>query len=475
MPFRKVAAQRSDIRGPLAPRMSDLHALWVVRPYECRVGQSATSRPNGERPGHRRNTVADMCLWGLASSHPPQRSRWLRLVALLAVLAATLVVRLPTAQATMGVDDYPKRLKHAGLDALVDPWLFYNRECTSFVAWRLNNDAGAPFTNYYLGEHWGDASNWRHAANQADVTVNDIPAVGAIAWWRAGSAGSSRGHVAWVESVSGSSIEIEEYNYATSGGYGTRTIYSGDSVWPSAFIHIGGISLRSDKRPTVTGTPQVGRRMTATRGTWKPTGATFTYQWLAGGVEIPGATHKVFAPRASQVADSIQVRVTATKPGLDPASTVSSATAKVKRGVFAPGKDPGIAGTAQVGVQLRAKSGSWTPTGRYSYQWFAGHDPIAGATKPVFTPPATKLGQPIRVRVTAHRRGYRPARGASEPTAEVRPGVFANAAPPSVDGLPQVGQPLSADVGEWTPKGKARYQWLVDGSAVDGATARTYK
>ena len=31
-------------------------------------------------------------------------------------------------------DDYPSNLKSAAKDALVDPWNFYNRECTSFVA-----------------------------------------------------------------------------------------------------------------------------------------------------------------------------------------------------------------------------------------------------------------------------------------------------------------------------------------------------
>jgi surface antigen len=44
------------------------------------------------------------------------------------------------ASATAGVDDYPANLKSAAQDSLVDPWGFYNRECTSFVAWRLNND-----------------------------------------------------------------------------------------------------------------------------------------------------------------------------------------------------------------------------------------------------------------------------------------------------------------------------------------------
>jgi surface antigen len=394
---------------------------------------------------------------------------------MLAIVLTSLVVRPPTVHATTGVDDYPPRLKRATQNALVDPWLFYNRECTSFVAWRLNNDAGVPFYNYFLGEHWGDASNWKHAASQAGVTVNDIPAVGAVAWWRAGSPGSSRGHVAWVASVSGGDIAVEEYNYLQRGGYDTRTIDSSSDVWPSAFIHIGDISIRTETRPAITGTAQVGERLTAARGTWKPAGATFAYQWLAGGAPISGATHKTFTPRADQLAKPIQVRVTAAKPGLKPATATSQTTAKVKRGVFTNSHDAAVVGRPQVGLQLSASPGTWTPKGAYAYQWFAGGDPVRGATDSVFTPTAAKLGLPIRVRVTAKRPGYRIAVSSSEPTADVQPGVFVNDKPPSVHGFAQVGKVLEADQGEWSPKGAEHFRWFADGNPIDGATSPTYK
>ena len=97
-----------------------------------------------------------------------------RLVAVLVLALGMLALSpltTPTSDATVGVDDYPSRLKSAAQDSLVDPWNFYNRECTSFVAWRLNNDAGVGFHTYYLGVHWGNASNWRYAANQVGVPV----------------------------------------------------------------------------------------------------------------------------------------------------------------------------------------------------------------------------------------------------------------------------------------------------------------
>src|SRR6476661_6733168 len=103
--------------------------------------------------------------------HP---SRRLRCAGMKRQLAAVLILVVgfvafasivpQTSQATEGSDDYPARLKAAAQDALADPWMFYNRECTSFVAWRLNHDAGVDFSNYYGGVHWGDASNWKYAA-----------------------------------------------------------------------------------------------------------------------------------------------------------------------------------------------------------------------------------------------------------------------------------------------------------------------
>lgn len=80
-------------------------------------------------------------------------------LAVVIAVAAVLLGPLRAADAKPGTDDYPAKLKNARQDALVDPWLFYNRQCTSFVAWRLNNDNGVDFDNYYGGIRWSNASN----------------------------------------------------------------------------------------------------------------------------------------------------------------------------------------------------------------------------------------------------------------------------------------------------------------------------
>ena len=122
----------------------------------------------------------------------------------------------------------------------IDPWRFYYRECTSFVAWCLNSRNGVEFTNSYGGVQWGHAKNWGYAAGSIGITVNNDPAIGSI-WW---STAGDYGHVAWVSAVNGDDVTIEEYNHRKSyseepGRYGTRTL----SKWSATgYIHIADIS-----------------------------------------------------------------------------------------------------------------------------------------------------------------------------------------------------------------------------------------
>jgi surface antigen len=173
----------------------------------------------------------------------PAVSALLTLVASVVVLAGAA-----SASATIGMDDYPSNLKTAAKDSMVDPWGFYNRECTSFVAWRLNDDNGVAFSNNMKGPnggagHFGNAGNWLSNAQRIGYSTDMTPKVGSVAWWSA-SARPPNGHVAWVESVSsdGTSVTIEQYNANNTGMYSTQTIAT-SSV--GKFIHIHDIPVAS--------------------------------------------------------------------------------------------------------------------------------------------------------------------------------------------------------------------------------------
>lgn len=116
---------------------------------------------------------------------------------------------------------------------LVDKWGFYEGQCTSWVAYQLNQLNGFAFSNSYGGGGiWGNASNWGPHAQALGITVNGTPAVGSIAWY-------SAGHVAYVEQVnSPTSIVISEMNYDFDNGFRVRTITSTGGSWPTGFIHI---------------------------------------------------------------------------------------------------------------------------------------------------------------------------------------------------------------------------------------------
>ncbi|MFI3223849.1 SH3 domain-containing protein [Streptococcus suis] len=115
-------------------------------------------------------------------------------------------------------DDYP----YTAVDA-IDPWRLYTRQCTSFVAFRLSKVNG-----FEIPAAYGNADAWGHRARREGYRVDMNPAIGAVAWW------TSPMHVAWVSSIQGDMVEIEEYNYGTRYTYNRRLIHK-NSV--SGYIH----------------------------------------------------------------------------------------------------------------------------------------------------------------------------------------------------------------------------------------------
>jgi surface antigen len=105
--------------------------------------------------------------------------------------------------------------------------------CTSYVSWRLS-ELG-------MAQPWrpmGDGGAWDDGAVRSGVPVDDSPAAGAVAVWepRSRMAPGGSGHVAYVERVDGSTIEITDDS--TGGGTRRMRIARGSAYWPSHFIHL---------------------------------------------------------------------------------------------------------------------------------------------------------------------------------------------------------------------------------------------
>ncbi|MFC7361962.1 CHAP domain-containing protein [Nocardioides astragali] len=140
-----------------------------------------------------------------------------------------------------------------------DAWGFVLRNCTSFVAWRMQErNRLAGFSNHFRGHHWGDARNWDDVARTLGYRVDTIPAIGAVAQSDAGRVG----HVAWVTDVGPGTVTIEEYNHATPGGYGIRTVPVGEF----RYLHLDDVApspLIGSSRPVVSVSDGLGESWTA--------------------------------------------------------------------------------------------------------------------------------------------------------------------------------------------------------------------
>jgi hypothetical protein len=85
-----------------------------------------------------------------------------------------------------------------------------------------------------------------------------------------------------------------------------------------------------------------------------------------------------------------------------------------------------------------------------TFQWFPIVEPVGGAT----TLPTTPLEKFVFTRMSG----------------QLAPGA------PSIEGTVSVGRTVTANPGDWSSSSTAlTYQWLLDGTAIAGATSRTYK
>lgn len=353
-------------------------------------------------------------------------------------------------------------------------WRMYSgHNCTNYAAFRMVQ-SGLPNVRPWTGG--GNATYW--GTSMAHITDN-VPAVGSIAWWKAGvyPAGSA-GHVAYVEKVvDADTIIVSQDSWG--GDFSWAKITRGSRGWPSGFIHFNDatpaeLTLTKLTAPKVSGTAKVGSTLTATPGTWSPT-AGVTYQWRSAGVDIAGATKPTLTVGEAQLGKRIRVRVTATRTGYSTATARSARTSRVRPGTLTSTAAPRIDGDPVVDGTLTAVPGTWTPTAAsLTYRWLADGVPIEGATAQTFAPDAALLGARLAVEVTASRAGYTDATATSPVTAPVAEAVLV-ATDPVLSGTPRLGEVLQVSTGATSPAGAPTVQWLRDGRVVRGASGSSYE
>jgi hypothetical protein len=169
--------------------------------------------------------------------------------------------------------------------------------------------------------------------------------------------------------------------------------------------------------PTVTGTAQFGRTLTAVAGTWEPADVALSYQWLRDGSPVGTDSPDNVTRKLSSTNDLgtvYTVRVTGTRDGAS-AQTISAPTRPVARAVVTNTKRPTISGSSKYLSTLKASSGRWSHGAMIRhYRWLRDDKPIAGATHRTYTVAPSDVGRKIRVRVTVTRPGFRSASARSK-------------------------------------------------------------
>ncbi len=203
---------------------------------------------------------------------------------------------------------------------------------------------------------------------------------------------------------------------------GTKQGYTAVTTASKATATVPTVAFSTIATPKISGTARVGLTLKAGAGTWKPSGAGFSYRWYRDGMAISGATKSSYTLVGADKGTVITVKVTGKKTGYTTATKTSKATAKV-----APARKltktpaPVITGSAKVGVTLKAKAGTWAPSGvKLTYQWYRNGKAISKATKSSYKLVKKDAKAVITVKVTGKKAGYTTVAKTSKATAKVK-------------------------------------------------------
>ena len=276
-----------------------------------------------------------------------------------------------------------------------------------------------------------------------------------------------------IEIDDGATTDFLTDNYA---GIGVAKFEGRWDVFIDAAQYTKFFSSSSKPHVTITGKAIVGSTLTA-HSTIKESASTeVDYTWLVEGE--PVGDDDTYTPCDCDLGLKVSVVVTVSQSGKDS----NSGWATTSSAVILPSVMPApavVTGDRYVGHDLTATTGTWAPEDvLLSYQWLRDDFPIPGATDDTYTQMPSDVGHKITVRIWGDADSGEYLSSSVKSTTTVKTGgpTLTNTTPPSISGTDTVGQTLTADPGVWTEGTPTfTYQWLVNGTAVSGATAKTFK
>jgi len=232
------------------------------------------------------------------------------------------------------------------------------------------------------------------------------------------------------------------------------------------------LEIVSRPQPIIVGNNRIGTILSASTGNWDA-GTSLSYQWLADGIAIQGATTNRYTLVDRDDGRLVSVRVTAQKPLHRTVVSESPAILALLQ-EFANVSKPEISGNPRIGSTLTASHGNWDTGTTLSYQWLRDGFSIDGANANTYTLADRDDGSFISVRLTGQKPLHRTVVSESS-TIRAWLQEFANASPATIVGVTKVGSLLSASNGRWDVGVTLTYQWLRENEEIPGATFSTYQ
>lgn len=205
----------------------------------------------------------------------------------------------------------------------------------------------------------------------------------------------------------------------------------------------------------------------------------FSYQWLANGVAVNGATGTSYTLTQTDVGKTIRVTARYTDGLGTPETVTSQATAAIANVNDAPGGSLTLSGKAELGQTLRLINTLTDADGlgTFSYQWLANGTPIQGATGTAWYITRNEAGKSLSV-TASYTDGYGNRESVTSPATAVSGGANNPVTGTlRIQGTPGLNQTLQVDgqgLADADGLGALSYQWLANGAAIPGATGASY-
>lgn len=260
---------------------------------------------------------------------------------------------------------------------------------------------------------------------------------------------------------------------------GSRSGYAATTVSSVATEKVSeGLPFLAAPAPTISTPAAVGFTLRASVSGWDPTPASVTFQWFRSGSSLVIATGPTYVPTGTDLGRAIFVRATGSSPGYAVTSVDSALTPPIASGIpFVTSPAPIITGEPVAGETLRASISGWDPApSSVSYRWFRSGSSLSIATGSDYLLTQSDIGRTITVQVVGARAGRILTTQTSVATKEVLAGQpFLETKPPTIAGVPAVGQTLTASLVGWNPSPTAvTYEWFRSGFPSRVGTGARY-